>query len=181
MDFTYNKNTDILKFICPNCNAEIEYDCSTFTSESYINPLGEDTFKNLVIDCQCGATNYFNMMLPESDYDELDIEEYSMSYAEINMRKELRDLMWKKREDLKEMNRDTFNEERLKELPVQIQNLIKRNNIVTMLTGNLNLNSMLNDEQTEILKTVAMNVVIGQISILQAIAALTQYFKQGTP
>ena len=178
MQFNYDKEADIVEYVCPNCGQVVKADCSDFISEQSPNHFGELEYEDFIVDCNCGSTTQFIFKLPEGEYDELLLEEEHFTYEQINLRKQVRDLMWAKRSDLMKLDRDKFNENRIKELPVQIQNLIKRNNIVTMLTGNLNLNSTLNDEQTEVLKNAAMQIVTGQVSLLQAIAALTQYFKQ---
>lgn len=169
MQVTYSKETDLLNFVCPNCNKTVQFDCSDFTSGIEINPLGQEEYNDLIIECPCGATTYFNMKIPEGEYDELDLEENVFTFEQINMRKQIRDLMWKKRADLSKINRNKFNEEKLPNLPNHIQLLVKRNNMMATLIGNAGTSKPLTEEQTNVLKVLALQVISAQVSILKAI------------
>ena len=172
--FNYNTETDLLTFICCNCNQTVQMDCSDFVSEQSVNCFGEKEYSDLLVECPCGTSHYFNLKIPEGEYDELDLEDAIFNYDEINTRKQLRDLMWNKRGDLKALDRNKFNEER--KLPDHIQALLKRNNMVNVLLGNVKCDGMFNDEQTEIFKNAAMQIINGEVSILKAIQILKDYF-----
>ena len=175
MQFKYDTQKDLVEYVCPNCNQKVEVDCSDFVSELFTTDFGEE-FQNLIVDCECGATTLFNFQIPIGEHDELDLEEEHFTYEQINLRHEIRNLIWAKRTDLKTLDRDKFNEERLKELPSHIQDLVKRNNMVTLLSSNINHSQSLNEEQTNVIKNVAMRIVTGEISFLKALNVLINYF-----
>ena len=176
MQLNYDKENDKIDYVCPNCKKSVSVDCSDFVSERLPTDTGELEFQNLIIDCECGSTTIFNFQIPEGDYQELDIEEEHFTYEQINLRKSLRDLIWAKRADLKQLDRDKFNDEQIPSLPSHIQTLIKRNNMIQTLLGNLNVKSMLNVEQTEVIKNAALQIVSGQVSLLKVIEVLAEYF-----
>ena len=176
MQFSYDKQNDSIKYVCPNCNQMVVVDCSDFASGQSPNQFGELEFENFIVDCECGATTLFNLQIPECDYSELDLEEEVFTYEQINLRNQVRDFMWAKRSDLKQLDRNKFNDEQIPNLPGHIQTLIKRNNMIQTLLGNLNVKSMLNVEQTEVIKNAALQIVSGQVSLLKVIEVLAEYF-----
>lgn len=180
MDLTYNKEADKVKYTCPNCGGDVESDLTGFISELVSEESGGD-YSNLAVECPCGATTYFNLNIPEAENAELDLEEGFLLYDQINARKNLRDLLWAKREDLKTQDREAYNERYLQNAPDHIKNLVKRNNMVNSLLGTISYNHALTEEQTKAVKNLAMQIVTGQISLLKGLEVLTQYFKQGTP
>ena len=176
MQFSYDKQNDSIKYVCPNCNQMVVVDCSDFASGQSPNQFGELEFENFIVDCECGATTLFNLQIPECDYSELDLEEEVFTYEQINLRNQVRDFMWAKRSDLKQLDRNKFNDEQIQKLPDHIQALLKRNNMVNVLLGNVKCDGMLNDEQTEIFKNAATQIINGEVSILKAIQILKDYF-----
>lgn len=55
------------------------------------------------------AQIFINTGIPVGEYDEIALEEEEFSNGEIDARKQIRDLMWAKRPDLKTKDRDAHN------------------------------------------------------------------------
>lgn len=108
----YDNELDVVYVKCM-CNHTIEEDLS------YLETIGKnvsipDEYDNLSIECgECGRLHYLNMNVPEDEYSEISFEDLVMPFDDIQNRKVLRDIMWAKREDLKELCRDSYNEERI--------------------------------------------------------------------
>jgi hypothetical protein len=91
-----------------------------------------DQYENIAVPCPtCKRTHVLNMNIPESEYDEIELEETLMATSDINGRKVLRDIMWVKRKDLKGKNRAAFNKTRefkIKEWEDKKQAMIEAHN-----------------------------------------------------
>ena len=174
--FNYNSKTDIMTFICCECGLKLEHDCSDFEATTEINIFGEEVIKNLLVHCDnCDTDHWFNMNLPEGENDEIELEDAGkLPLAEVNTRKYLRDIMWKKRVDLKELDRNELNED-LTRLSQNAQKILKRNNLMLTILSSAGISRMLSELETEVIKYEVMRVVNGEVSLLEAIKQLPNF------
>ena len=101
---------------CHVCGKTFEHDVSNF-SPRFLEEFGEYECLRARPCPHCSAhgktvTMFVNMNIPEGEYDELQEEDEGMPLHEKNARKFVRELMWKKRPDLRGLDRKKFNEER---------------------------------------------------------------------
>jgi hypothetical protein len=105
----YDLINDILTSKC-TCENEINSDLSHITELNYQEEFGG--YENITVTCQkCNTIHFLNMNIPESEYEEVELEETVMPFFDISNRKVLRDLMWAKRKDLKGKDRAEFNQQ----------------------------------------------------------------------
>lgn len=105
---SYDANTDTLIFQC-ECNEDCQVDLTRINELSFLEQFNE--YENISHEClHCRRLHYFNANIPISEYEERVFEEVTFQYNEINDRKILRDILWKKRSDLKKIDRTTYNE-----------------------------------------------------------------------
>lgn len=111
----FDATTDTLSYECPVCHTLNDVTLTHF--ESTLNVEFQE-YKNLKVVCSaCQAngqevTTFFNMNIPEDEYEDIEFEDTVMTLDEINTRKYLRDVMWRKRKDLAGTDRAAYNLER---------------------------------------------------------------------
>lgn len=106
----YDESQDLLYLKC-SCENFFEYNLSGYEIE-YNEQFNE--YGNIIIVCEnCKKVTHFNSNIPLSEYEEVEFEEKIMPYSEINERKILRDILWNKRSDLKSLDRNLYNEEKI--------------------------------------------------------------------
>ncbi len=100
---------------CSQCDGDFDCEVPADYTPKYLPEF--EQYECLAFECPCckkngkNVTVVLNLNLPESEYDEEDLE-YQMPFKEINSRKLIRDLMWDVRPDLKGKDRAEFNRKR---------------------------------------------------------------------
>lgn len=108
-----NYQDGVLSITCGECRKDFDYEVPADFTPEFNEEFQE--YENISATCpHCAETGLdsvvvININLPEGELDEEDAE-YTMPFAEINARKYIRDLMWEVRPDLRERNREAFNQ-----------------------------------------------------------------------
>lgn len=85
--------------LCGHTNADV------IESDSARLPEFEH-YQNYQFQCEnCNGFIFINMNIPESEYEEFDLEVEHMDFFEINARKQIRDLIYEHREDMKSLKK----------------------------------------------------------------------------
>jgi len=110
----YDSENDILTIEC-TCGNILEEDLSSIEEIKIHEHFNE--YENLMFQCSnCNLIIGLNTNIPVSEYEEIEYEETVMRFNEINDRKIMRDLLWNKRADLKNMDRTAYNQEKIEYL-----------------------------------------------------------------
>jgi len=106
----YNEELDILTIEC-DCDHIFDFDLSEYLELEYLEEFNQ--YQNINIPCSnCNGINVINSNIGVSEYEDRIFEDIYAQYYEINKRKTIRDILWKKRADLKKLDREKYNEER---------------------------------------------------------------------
>jgi hypothetical protein len=125
----YDDTLDLLTIEC-ECENLVDFDFSKIERIEFLEEFGE--YENINIFCEnCKRIHILNSNIAVSEYEERIYEELFGAYSEINDRKILRDILWKKRTDLKEMDRTAYNNEK-KYLYDEVENELKE---IKLLNG----------------------------------------------
>lgn len=102
---------ETLRVVCKNCGKENEYNLSGW-EPPFLEEFNQ--YENYSAPCDCGSLEIINLNLPEHDEMEIEVVEELAPPEEVQQRKNVRDLMWKTRPDLKKKNRQKDKEDFVK-------------------------------------------------------------------
>lgn len=106
----YDAEQDLLTVKC-DCG-EVFY--SDLSQEKVEFQEEFNQYSNITLQCpECSIYHILNMNIPCDEYSEISIEEVQMDFSDIDNRKNLRDVIWAKRADLKDLSRNEFNQNHL--------------------------------------------------------------------
>lgn len=112
---------ETLRVVCLNCGIESEFNLSGWEPQ-FLEEFKQ--YENYAAPCEhCGSMEIININLPEHDEMELDVMEELAPPEEVEQRKKVRDLMWKKRPDLKKKDRKKDREDFVKKNQINLDEI----------------------------------------------------------